>query len=419
MKIDPVIINIKQVVEAELLKRPGVTGVDIGRKEVGGKPTDIIAIRVLVAEKKDVPPEQTIPQTINGVPTDVIQRTFKPLWEGGIPDPLKGGCSIGNCNWPNMAGTLGALVKDNASGATMLLSCFHVMCVTNSWQVGDAIVQPSICDGGSCPNNIIGTLQRGKIGNQVDCAVARVTSRGKNGSILGIGTVIGSNTSPLEVGQVVRKFGRSTGLTYGIADGHYLTCVVPELSITLYNQIEIKSKTDPNHGFATPGDSGAVVVDDYNSAVGLLFGTSSDDYGVANPIAAVLTALDVSIPGVYINGPDGIPIDYRKRSARRLYSVDSRGLLPPLRTSWKEGSTSTWIDFQLPSGAEPGAVFMHEVSVVVTDSDGLSMQVSKKVGLYVIDLDNYNPVCIKKPWLPICRPGNNPDYNGLSDTDRA
>ena len=36
---------IKQTGEADLLKRPGVTGVDIGYKYVGGKKTDVLAIR--------------------------------------------------------------------------------------------------------------------------------------------------------------------------------------------------------------------------------------------------------------------------------------------------------------------------------------------------------------------------------------
>ena len=68
---------IKQSIEADLLKLPGVTGVDVGYKEVGGNKTDILAIRVYVQiKRKEVPPEEMIPEQIQGVPTDVIQRTF-------------------------------------------------------------------------------------------------------------------------------------------------------------------------------------------------------------------------------------------------------------------------------------------------------------------------------------------------------
>jgi hypothetical protein len=68
--------RIKAEVEEELLKLPGVTGVDVGYKYVGGKKTDVVAIRVYVEEKKDVPEEDAVPKQIQGVPTDVIQRRF-------------------------------------------------------------------------------------------------------------------------------------------------------------------------------------------------------------------------------------------------------------------------------------------------------------------------------------------------------
>ncbi len=68
--------RIKTEVEAELLKLPGVNGVDVGRKYIGGKKTNILAIRVYVEEKKDVPEENAVPKQIRDIPTDVIQRRF-------------------------------------------------------------------------------------------------------------------------------------------------------------------------------------------------------------------------------------------------------------------------------------------------------------------------------------------------------
>jgi len=52
--------RIKNEAEAELLKLPGVVGVDVGYKYVGGKKTDVLAIRVYVKEKKDVPKKEEI-----------------------------------------------------------------------------------------------------------------------------------------------------------------------------------------------------------------------------------------------------------------------------------------------------------------------------------------------------------------------
>src|SRR5438132_13428515 len=72
------IVAAKEKAEADLLKLPGVTGVDIGYKEVGGKPTGIIAIRVLVEKKKPTPSaKEKIPEQIEGHPTDVIERKFE------------------------------------------------------------------------------------------------------------------------------------------------------------------------------------------------------------------------------------------------------------------------------------------------------------------------------------------------------
>jgi len=68
--------RIKEEVEAELLRLPGVTGVDIGYKFVEGKKTDELAIRVYVEKKRDVTEENAVPREIQGVPTDVTERRF-------------------------------------------------------------------------------------------------------------------------------------------------------------------------------------------------------------------------------------------------------------------------------------------------------------------------------------------------------
>ena len=71
-------IRAKESVEDDILSRPGVTGVAVGYKYVGGKRTDQISVQVFVeAKKKTVPKAQMIPGDIAGVPTDVIQRTFE------------------------------------------------------------------------------------------------------------------------------------------------------------------------------------------------------------------------------------------------------------------------------------------------------------------------------------------------------
>ena len=188
----------KERAETDLLALPGVTGVDIGYKEVGGQPTDRLAIRVLVAEKKpkgQVPTKQRVPEEIDGHPTDVIERRFElhqlgasvpveslaPQVDSAVYDPLRGGISIGPCRVINgfvHAGTLGAIVIDNVSDEYLVLSSFHVMCVDDGSNPGDPMAQPSRMDGGTCPGNIIGTLRRHAATESVDAAVADIVADG-------------------------------------------------------------------------------------------------------------------------------------------------------------------------------------------------------------------------------------------------
>src|SRR5262249_21354370 len=139
-------------------------------------------------------------------------------------------------------GTLGAFVRDNVSGAEMMLSNFHVMCVDNGWAVGDQMAQPARPDGGSCPGKVVGTLQRASLGGSVDCAVSNHTARGYKCSIVDIGNVAGTDTAT--VGLAVRKRGRTTGLTHGTVDTTTLTVKIDYCnglgSVTLTNQIGIK-----------------------------------------------------------------------------------------------------------------------------------------------------------------------------------
>ena len=315
VQVDPKILEAKNKAEESLLKLPGVNGVDIGFKEVGGKPTNQLAIRVLVTQKRDVPKAQRIPSEIDGIPTDVIQRKFElhqfvsklrveelhPMVDAGTYTPLKGGISIGPCRAVGgfvFAGTLGCFVIDNVSGKHMMLSNFHVMCIDNGHAVGDTMAQPSRVDGGACPGGIVGTLARQSLGGKVDCAVADVTgSRGNSCEIVDIGYVAGQGTASL--GQAVRKRGRTTMLTYGIVDSIHLTVTVDYEdgigNVTLTDQIGIKPDTTKNPKFGDHGDSGSALVDDARNVIGLYFAGDDTGYGVANPIAAVLTALNVKL----------------------------------------------------------------------------------------------------------------------------
>lgn len=316
MKAVSEIVRIKEGVEAELLKRPGVTGVEVGYKYVGGKRTDEIAIRVLVEEKKkDVPKAQKVPDAFEGVATDVIQRKYE-LYpaqnrkkvedaqlqlDAGRYRPLEGGMGMGPCRVVGgyvYVGTLGAIVKDNATGNPLCLSNFHVMCIDNGWHVGDQMCQPGRVDGGTCPADVVGTLQRAVLGATVDCAVSNLsTGIGYVCDVLEIGHVGGTATAVLN--SPVRKRGRTTGLTYGFVDS-----ISSSVNIdygdgigvkTLTNQIGVRPDTAHNALFSDHGDSGSVIMDNNLKVVSLLFAGSSDGHTLGNPIADVLSALNISM----------------------------------------------------------------------------------------------------------------------------
>jgi hypothetical protein len=309
------LVQAKESVEDELLQRPGVTGVDVGYKQVGGQRTDQIAIRVLVAQKRDVPAAERIPASINGIPTDVIERSFvlhraagaardvdvRPMADTGRYNPVRGGISIGPCRAIAgfvYTGTLGAIARDTATGNTVLLSNFHVMCVDNGWAVGNTMAQPSRVDTGSCPADVVGTLQRAVLSASVDGAICSLSGRTHACEIADIGAVTG--TAAATVGMAVRKRGRTTGLSHGIVDSISLSVNVPYGdgigTRTLTNQIGIEADTAQNAVFGISGDSGSTVVNAARQVVGLYFaGTTAGDYGVANPIAAVLSELAITL----------------------------------------------------------------------------------------------------------------------------
>jgi hypothetical protein len=196
------------------------------------------------------------------------------------------------------AGTLGAIVTDNSTGDPLLLSNYHVLAVDEEGGPGDPIAQPSRVDGGTCPEHVVGEFVRGHFGDNVDCAVASDTNREIACQIVEIGAV--TWTAEAILGMHVRKRGRTTVLTYGIVDSIDLTTRVDYegfLETTVFrNQIGVTADTEHNTVYSLPGDSGSVLVDDQNRIVGLHFAGDEDgEYGIANPIGLVLTALDIAV----------------------------------------------------------------------------------------------------------------------------
>ncbi len=319
--------------EEELLGRENVVGVAVGRKVVAGRETDEPCVVVYVDHKEteaELRRRDRVPKTLDGVRTDVVATgAFRalPLLETLAVShtsrvrPAPGGVSI--AHEKVTAGTLG-VVAHRTSGEPVILSNNHVLANGNDARVGDAILQPGPYDGGGPKDAIakladfvpigfreqeLDTLGRwlertlgrllepvglglrrlpsGKT-NLVDAAIAAPLSADLVApDVLEIGPV--SGTVPATLGLAVRKSGRTTGLTRGKVTGLEATVEVDYGGKTAEFRGQIVSDI-----LSRGGDSGSLIVDGANRAVGLLFagGTTTP---ILNPIDAVIAALGLTI----------------------------------------------------------------------------------------------------------------------------
>ena len=303
-----------------LFKYPNVRIVGDGHKIVGGKDTGREAIFIGVSKKlkpKELKKGDIIPSILSGVETDVVEVGDIVALRTGIHRPAPGGVSIGH---PEVtAGTLGMVVK--RKGVRHILSNNHVMANTNKAQIGDSIYQPGVADGGgeedtiahlvdfvpiifsessTCPianlnvhisnffAQLFGRQTRLKAviesANLVDCAISEPISKDiVSDKILGIGIPYGF--SVVGIGDVVKKSGRTTRLTYGTVIAVNAESLVNYRSGTASFKEQIITTT-----MAEGGDSGSAVLDESNNAVGLLF-AGSDKVTIINDIFNVIDLL--------------------------------------------------------------------------------------------------------------------------------
>lgn len=273
---------------SQLLSLAGVTGIDIGFTEVNGIPTENIAIRVLVSDATNIP--DGIPDTLAGFPVFVLERNLLPQADLARFDPLLGGVSVARDTGLSSAGTLGGIVRDNATGELRGLSCAHIF-VIGTGLPGDTIEQPELSPNPN-PANVIGSLLRSSFPTTPsplppfvptgfsDAAICTIT-RSAAAAIADIGPVNG--TAIARLGDRVRKRGRTTGLTHGIVNavnGHYGGQNGAQTAI-LIDQIEIRLDPSQSTSFSDKGDSGSLIVkEDTTEIVGLLWGGSTDKTGV-------------------------------------------------------------------------------------------------------------------------------------------
>ncbi|MER2528528.1 MAG: hypothetical protein ABTR07_11425 [Candidatus Competibacter denitrificans] len=206
------------------------------------------------------------------------------------------------------SGTFGALAKD-ADGRLFILSNNHVLAACNHVPVGMPIMAPSNSD--ARPNKpaplAIGShhgiveLRSGEPTlvpcAEVDAAVALVIDDKKVTSWQGDAEGYDTPSAIIQpkAGMKVKKFGRTSGLTYGTVEAVIpgkmpLPYKTKNFSATVWFE-NVWTILGMNESFALPGDSGSLVVtDDGQHSVGLIF-AASRDYGIIVPITEALLQL--------------------------------------------------------------------------------------------------------------------------------
>ncbi|WP_410661588.1 serine protease [Amycolatopsis sp. lyj-112] len=327
-----------------LLDRQNVVGVALGTKWSNGLDTEEKAITVLVDTKMPhemLREEDLVPATLAGVPTDVQEvgvlqagRSITAPKVNGSPTmldeppspslarpdelareqvgpftlakrfrPAFGGLSVGH--FKITAGTYGTAVYDATAlpgkpPRYYILSNNHVLANSNGAAIGDPILQPGPFDGGVVPTDVIARLSRfvpikfitsGQPVplNFVDAAIAEGQFHDLDRRIFWVGDLKGTNVAP-PVGTVVQKTGRTTNWTTGRITNINATVDVNYGGGRVARFAQQLLTTDMSAG----GDSGSIVADLNENAVGLLF-AGSPVVTVINRITLVEASLGIRV----------------------------------------------------------------------------------------------------------------------------
>ncbi|WP_411059790.1 hypothetical protein [Streptomyces sp. E11-3] len=302
-----------------------------------GTPTDVVAVGHIAAQRSGgrqraqssrMGEQQETSYRPDGSVAEQLSQLSQPLLEelGQVAAfepqilrrrmrPCPSGFSVGNVRVT--AGTLGSVVYDFLPGASVdppgpglgvparfyILSNNHVLADSNRAQLGSAIVQPGVFDGGQDPADRIATLSRfvtiqfapqiplERHNNVVDAALGTVEFQDATREQYFSGAPRAwRRKANVAVGDLVKKSGRTTNISFG-------------------RVISVDATVDVNYGTAgmarfkdqilttnisAGGDSGSLVTSLDNTAVGLLFAGSSV-VTVANHIENVRALLRVEV----------------------------------------------------------------------------------------------------------------------------
>ena len=329
--------------EKELMSKKNVIGVMTARKIINGVVTEDMSITCMV--KRKIPPQElkskdAIPRYIGDSLTDVIE--VGEVNALGLVEPLNDvdrktrirpapmGTSGGH--FRISAGTNGELLR--VEGDTLCIGTNnHVAAMSNDGKIGDTYLQPGLHDGGKLPDDIIGYLFRyepisfSNIPSECPISGTIVSVLNFCSKLLGrktrlIGYYASNEPNLVDAAAVILKndadalphildIGLPKGQKYALMDmivqksgrttEHTLNAPVTSVDATInvnYGGLKMATFTDQiiisQPGFSAGGDSGSLILDMDNYAVGKLF-AGSDQITIANHIDNYLNALDAEL----------------------------------------------------------------------------------------------------------------------------
>ena len=290
-----------------------------------------------------------LPNSYRGVPVLPIEMPMAAFlsaeisnnYPQGIRDAqevIVGGISGANTNLTDESGTIGYFCTRKSRlprrKEIHMLSNSHVFADLRKTKVDDTdlIMQPS--PGEPASNRPIGSLvdfsplrfdDDINSPNHIDAAIAKLWAPQQHQPLIPlIGSVKGYvETRDVEIGEAVRKFGRTTGYTEGQLFSIYLDIWIrydrTGQKAFFRDQFLIDPALPQFTKFVSGGDSGSLVVDAEQHAIGLIFAGMSElpqsmgpqtaaetdpatskpmrieSYGVANPISEVLDRLKIEL----------------------------------------------------------------------------------------------------------------------------
>lgn len=274
----------------------GVIGVGYGLKETAGVVTDQPCWRVYVRDKRPANalcPASRVPQHVLGRPTDIVTRAPLRAAAGETMPNVADGAMIANSH--GVPGTLGCRAWMERTGQPLLLTSYHVLFGKNA-QCGDRVwrVWPGAVAHRyrAIARNLAGKAETIRYDGEryfVDAAVAALDPLRAADDV-----ALSRKTATAILGQLVVKCGAATGRTIGrVVDICYPDrWFANDRSVDAPNQLLI-APAEASDAFCHTGDSGSIVCDDANCAVGLLWGSNARGEGVACHIGPVLHALGI------------------------------------------------------------------------------------------------------------------------------